>query len=366
MQQQNSRRQTGTALVAGAAQRLPYPADLAAVGVDEGKWRVLIDTIFPAAKSADAVRMAIDYCRARNLDVMKKPVHIVPMYSAVLKRMVETVWPSISEVRTTAARTGQYAGCDEAVFGDDVTETFTGVKEWEGRRENIAAKVTYPSWCRITVYKIVGGQRVAFPGPRVLWKESYARQGKADVPNEMWCKRPYGQLEKCAEAAALRKAFPEELGNEYAAEEMEGREIGNGQWAAIPSDVPPPPRPTRDQFAGTGALHHPGISPEPTDVEGEGDAETIDPPTEPEPPAEPKGMKPATVPLDDDGNADWARWQGVVLRGVMKAPDLAKLDEWWQANGPAFETFSAEHPEKADAMRESVELRRAELAPAGK
>lgn len=96
------------------------------------------------------------------------------------------------------------------------------------------------------------------------------------------------------------------------------------------------------------------------------DAEIVDPPAEPEPPAEPKGMKPATVPLDDDGNADWARWQGVVLRGVMKAPDIAKLDEWWQANAPAFSTFSAEHPEKADAMRESVELRRAELAPAGK
>ena len=96
------------------------------------------------------------------------------------------------------------------------------------------------------------------------------------------------------------------------------------------------------------------------------DAEIVDPPAAPEPPAEPKGMKPATVPLDDDGNADWPRWQGVVLRGVMKAPDLAKLDEWWQVNAPAFSTFSAEHPEKAEAMRESVELRRAELAPAGK
>lgn len=96
------------------------------------------------------------------------------------------------------------------------------------------------------------------------------------------------------------------------------------------------------------------------------DAETVDPPTEPEPPAESKGMKPATVPLDDDGNSDWSRWQGVVLRGVMKAPDIAKLDEWWQANAPAFATFTAEHPENAAAMTESVALRRSELAPAGK
>lgn len=89
-------------------------------------------------------------------------------------------------------------------------------------------------------------------------------------------------------------------------------------------------------------------------------------PIPPEPPAEPKGMKPATVPLNDDGNADWTRWQGVVLRGVMKAPDIAKLDEWWQVNAPAMATFTEAHPENAEAMLESVALRRAELAPAGK
>lgn len=101
-------------------------------------------------------------------------------------------------------------------------------------------------------------------------------------------------------------------------------------------------------------------------------AKPVEHPTVMTPPAAETGtaddgaMKPATVPLDDDGNADWTRWQGVVLRGVMKAPDIAKLDEWWQVNAPAMATFTEAHPENAAAMRESVALRRAELVPAGK
>ena len=35
----------------------------------------------------------------------------------------------------------------------------------------------------------------------------------------MWQKRPRGQLDKCAEAAALRGAFPEEIGDEFTSDE---------------------------------------------------------------------------------------------------------------------------------------------------
>jgi hypothetical protein len=130
--------------------------------------------------------------------------------------MVETVWPGIGELRTTAFRTGQYAGRDEARYGETIT------------RKVGSAEVEFPEWCQVTVYRLLGGQRLPFPGPRVYWLESYAVKGGKDKdqsPNEMWRRRPFGQLDKCAEAAALRAAFPEEVGNEYAAEEMEGRTI---------------------------------------------------------------------------------------------------------------------------------------------
>jgi hypothetical protein len=63
----------------------------------------------------------------------------------------------------------------------------------------------------------------------------------------MWCRRPFGQIEKCAEAAALRRAFPEEIGNEYTAEEMEGHALliasseTESPMAKLPPAPPPPP-----------------------------------------------------------------------------------------------------------------------------
>lgn len=94
------------------------------------------------------------------------------------------------------------------------------------------------------------------------------------------------------------------------------------------------------------------------------DAEIVDPPpVDPAPPAEPKAMKAAPVTLDEDGNPDWSRWQSVILRGVMRAPDLVKLDEWWSINAPAFGRFAEMHPDNAAAMQDTLALRLAELTP---
>lgn len=197
--------------------RLPYhPAIEERFGVGLTEWRALVDAVFPLAKEPSSVILALSYCKARNLDPFKRPVHIVPMWNSAAKRMCETVWPGIGELRTTAFRTGQYAGRDEAKYGDTKNECIGSVA------------VQYPEWCQVTVYRLLGGQRLPFPGPRVYWRESYATAGRDDPsPNAMWRRRPFGQIDKCAEAAALRAAFPEEVGNEYAAEEMEGKVLGD-------------------------------------------------------------------------------------------------------------------------------------------
>lgn len=215
-----------------AKSRLPYHEKLLTkYNIDSEEWKALVESVWPAAQDPGVVVMAIAYCRARNLDPLKRVVHIVPIYDKERKRMVETVWPGIAELRTTAFRVKDrpYAGHDPATFGPLKTEQIG------------SAEVTFPEWCQLTVYRKIDGERVPFPGPTVYWLETYAMKGGKErdgTPNAMWLKRPRGQLEKCAEAAALRSAFPEEIGGELAAEEMHGQTLegsydqSTDTWAA--------------------------------------------------------------------------------------------------------------------------------------
>ncbi|MEA1049094.1 phage recombination protein Bet [Lamprobacter modestohalophilus] len=205
--------------------RLPIstPA-LESLGLDESTWRVLTDSIFPSAKTADGIALAVRYCQARGLDVLKRPVHVVPMWSRAQGREIETVWPGINEVQVTAARTGQYAGLDSPRFGPEVKRWFSGRAKVSDGWQDVSVEVNFPEWCEVTVYRLVAGQRCAFT-ETVFWEETYSKAGGAstEVPTAMWIRRPRGQLLKCAKAAALRAAFPEE--GTYVAEEMEGKSI---------------------------------------------------------------------------------------------------------------------------------------------
>jgi hypothetical protein len=75
-----------------------------------------------------------------------------------------------------------------------------------------------PEFCAVTVYKIIAGQRVGFTHTEFF--EEACNTTKDGSLNSMWTKRKRGQLAKCAEAGALRKAFPEESGGIISAEEV--------------------------------------------------------------------------------------------------------------------------------------------------
>jgi len=175
---------------------------------------VLSSSLYPGANH-DSIRMVLGYCKAAGLDPMQKPVHIVPMWDSKAGQMRDVVMPGVGLYRTQASRSQQMAGISEPEFGPLVTENIGG------------QSVTYPEWCRVTVKRLLPTGTVAEFTAVEFWLENYAVKGgkeKSIAPNAMWSKRPRGQLAKCAEAQALRKAFPE-VGATPTAEEMEGKQI---------------------------------------------------------------------------------------------------------------------------------------------
>lgn len=186
-----------------------HPA-AAARGITAEAWHVLKTVIFKDA-SDEMLCTVLDYCKARQLDPVKRPVHIVQVWDAKLKTYVDSIWPSIGEARITAFRTKEYAGLSDIKHGDTVRTQVGGVD------------MVYPEWAQCSVFRMMNGEAREFVGPRVYWIETYASK-RDGSPNSMWCKRPFGQIDKCAEAAALRAAFPEE-NFEPTADEMDGQTI---------------------------------------------------------------------------------------------------------------------------------------------
>lgn len=232
---------------------------LAERSITSAQWHTLSKSLFPGAKT-ESVLLAVDYCRARNLDPLKKPCHIVPMEVKVGDRYEwrDVVLPGIYELRTTAQRTGEYLGHSKPEYGEPVE--FMGV--------------TAPEWCEMTMYRWNGQaqQRVEFP-VRIYFREVCAtkrdRKTHVERANARWSKAPIQMLTKCTEAAGLREAFPDELGGHMTAEEMDG------QRQAI--DVTPQRKDVADLNASLGLEaevqdepHEPGSDDEV--IEGEAEA----------------------------------------------------------------------------------------------
>lgn len=127
------------------------------------------------------------YCQQHALDPFSKQAHLIQTKAG------PQVCLGIDGMRIRAAQSGEYAGQDEPAFELDAKGA--------------------PVACRVIVYRLVAGQRCAFPGV------AYMSESRGTSP--IWSQRPRGMLAKCAEAQALRKAFPERCGAFYTTDELE-------------------------------------------------------------------------------------------------------------------------------------------------
>jgi phage recombination protein Bet len=177
------------------------------------QWHTLSKSLYPGASQA-SVLMVIDYCRARNLDPLKKPCHIVPMQIKVGRdyEWRDVILPGIYELRTTAMRTGLYLGHSKPEYGPEIE--YLGVKA--------------PEYVDLIIYRWSEAAQMKAEFPvRVRFSEvcgtTWDRDAQAHKVNARWSKAPVQMMVKCGEAAGLREAFPDELGGQMTVEEMEGQ-----------------------------------------------------------------------------------------------------------------------------------------------
>ncbi len=176
----------------------------------------------------DELALFVHTARRLGLDPLARQIHFVKRR----RRTPDGRWEDygviqvgIDGLRAVAERTGKYAGqlgpywCDADGEWRDV---------WLASTPPVAAKV--------------GVLRSDFREP--LWAvarySAYVQTDSQGRPTSMWSKMADLMLAKCAEALALRKAFPQDLSGIYAPEEMMQADTGMQQEDAHVAIAPSP------------------------------------------------------------------------------------------------------------------------------
>jgi phage recombination protein Bet len=173
----------------------------------EDEWRERIELwkrTFMKGASDDELVLFEEICKRTGLSPEMKQIHAIPREDYKLKKTVFTFQVSIDGYRLLADRTGKYAPGREPTFNYDKDGMLLSATSYvkkltsDGTWHEVGATAFYNEYVQTFKDKDTGKQE-----PTKFWKQS-----------------EHNQLAKCAEALALRKAFPADLGNIYTVDEM--------------------------------------------------------------------------------------------------------------------------------------------------
>ena len=180
---------------------------------NETQLQMIKDTYAKGATN-DEFALFIQTAQHRRLDPFKRQICLIGFWDSKLGREVKQAAVTIDGQRSKAEETGLYEGQTKP--------------EWcgpDGVWVDVWLSEEPPAAARIGVYR--AGFRDATFGVATL--RSYAARDKEGRLKAMWKTMPDVMLAKCAEALALRKAFPEPLSGIYSQEEMD--QAGNDRPA---------------------------------------------------------------------------------------------------------------------------------------
>lgn len=169
---------------------------------DSEKLKLLKDTFCKGATDQELM-LFVHACERTKLDPFMRQIHAVKRWDNTLKREAMTIQTGIDGYRLIAERTGCYSPGREPSYSYDANGNI------ESGTAYVKKMSKDGSWHEVAA---------------TAFYDEYVQRTKDNQPVSMWRKMPRNQLAKCAEALALRKAFPAELSGIYTREEMEQSE----------------------------------------------------------------------------------------------------------------------------------------------
>ncbi|GGB71591.1 phage recombination protein Bet [Deinococcus soli (ex Cha et al. 2016)] len=204
----------------------------------------LIKQTVAAGTSDLELALFLEVAKSSGLNPFQRQIYAVMRWDAKTRKEKMVIQTGIDGYRLIAARSGVHMGTTDPEFGP-------------------INKDGFPEFARVIVRKLVHGHVAEFPAT-ARWAE-YVQLGK-EGPTAMWKRMPHTMLGKCAEALALRKAFPAELSGVYSDVEMAQAENGREERPAQQPQSARPVDVTREVQEAAGTPAHTLADPQQEEV----------------------------------------------------------------------------------------------------